>query len=419
MPLLCKTDASLPLPRKPSEMECWGDLGKCGRALLPPSRSPRSRYGLLRTLIQELAPGWRATSYVNLALLASAISQRRSLCLTGLLRTYPAPATRTVAQPKHGRLYRVKRLWRLLHHPALDVAVVPQRLLRLSATAYTAPDPWLPILVDLTYFTPSAILAASIPHGRRALPLAWRAFRRTLEGEGCLCQNQIIEGGLRALRGMITPGIRPVVVAGREPARAACFPVLKRQCAHCVISSCASPPRRGCGIRPLPPSGFPRSHWVTAGLPQPYAHSKYKKCYGGRGQQPWRRAPPRTGRCVRQPVDLVKCDRGWADPDEPPHGDTRDQQVVKLTEDWDEIRDDVQRHRQINEQPQQWQAGAQRHARTASQPPGEQEAMGHRQPHRLFDHLSRGRLGHDSAGADAGCAATLDAYPWLAAIVDG
>jgi hypothetical protein len=97
------------------------------------------------------------------------------------------------------------------------------------------PGLWLPILVDLTYLTPFAILAASIPQGGRALPLAWRAFRRTLEGEACLSQNQLIEECLRALRATIAPGILPVVVADREFARAAFFRFLTREACHFVI----------------------------------------------------------------------------------------------------------------------------------------------------------------------------------------
>ena len=194
-----------------------------------------SLYLLLLSFIQELAPGWRATSHVNLALLASAIYQRRSLRLTDLARTYPVAAVRKVAQPKHGLLHRVKRLVRFLRHPTLDVPVVQQRLVRLSSTACTVPDRWLPLLVDLTYMTPFAILAASIPHGGRALPLAWRAFRRTLAGETCLSQNQLIEDCLHALRATIAPGILPVVVADREFARAAFFRFLQRERCQFVI----------------------------------------------------------------------------------------------------------------------------------------------------------------------------------------
>ena len=194
-----------------------------------------SLYPFLLAFIQELAPSWRATSHVNLALLAQAIFQRRSLRLTDLARTYPVPAQRKVEQPKHGLLHRVKRLSRFLRHPTLRVPEVQERLVRLSATACTVPDLWLPILVDLTYLTPFAILAASIPHGGRALPLAWRAFRRNLEGEAVLSQNRLIEDTLRALRATIAPGIQPVIVADREFARAAFFRFLKAERAHFVI----------------------------------------------------------------------------------------------------------------------------------------------------------------------------------------
>jgi hypothetical protein len=194
-----------------------------------------SLYPVLLGFIQELAPAWRATSHVNLALLANALFVRRSLRLTDLARTYPVPVQRKVARPKHGLFHRVKRLWRFLHHSTLDVPAVQQRLVRLSATACTVPGLWLPILVDLTYLTPFAILAASIPHRGRALPLAWRAFRRDLDGEAVLSQNQLIEAALRALRAIIAPGVLPVVVADREFARAAFFRFLKQEQAHFVI----------------------------------------------------------------------------------------------------------------------------------------------------------------------------------------
>ena len=194
-----------------------------------------SLYPLLLGFIQELAPTWRPTSHRNVALLARAIFVRRSLRLTDLARTYPIPAQRKVARPKHGLLHRVKRLWRLLAHPTLDVAAVQARLVRLSATACTVPGLWLPVLLDLTYVTPFAILAASIPHRGRALPLTWRAFRRDLTGADVLSQNHLIEDTLARLRPIIAPGIRPVVVADREFARAAFFRFLRRHQTHFVI----------------------------------------------------------------------------------------------------------------------------------------------------------------------------------------
>ena len=194
-----------------------------------------SLYPLLLAFIQELAPTWHKRSHVNLALLAHGILVRRSLRLTDLARTYPIPTCHKVAHPKHGLLHRVKRLWRFLARPHLDVAAVQQRLVRLSFTTCRVPGLWLPILVDLTYVTPFAILAASIPQGGRALPLTWRAFRRDLAGEAALSQNGLIEDTLAGLRPAIPPGVRPVLIADREFARAAFFRFLGRQRAHFVI----------------------------------------------------------------------------------------------------------------------------------------------------------------------------------------
>ena len=139
--------------------------------------------------------------------------------------------------------------------------------------------------------TPFAILAASIPHGGRALPLAWRAFRRTLDGEGCLSQNQLIEDCLRALRGMITPGILPVVVADREFARAAFFRFLRRQRAHFVIRVDAQT-------------------WVM--------HPAYSGAMGTLGRRPGQsRWLPRAvyGKDEREPINLLAVwGRGYKEP---------------------------------------------------------------------------------------------------------
>jgi hypothetical protein len=112
---------------------------------------------------------------------------------------------------------------------------VQQRLVRLAAPTCRTPGLWLPILVDLTYTTPFAILAASLPHGGRALPLAWRAFRRDLAGEAALSQNHLVEACLGHVCSWIAPGIEPVIVADREFARAAFFRFLRQRRVHFVI----------------------------------------------------------------------------------------------------------------------------------------------------------------------------------------
>jgi hypothetical protein len=222
-----------------------------------------SLYPQLLAFIQELAPTWRVTSHRNLALLARAIFVRRSLRLTDLARTYPVARQRKVARPKHGLLHRVKRLWRFLAHPTLEIVPLQERLVRLASTACTVPDLWLPLLLDLTYVTPFAILAASIPHRGRALPLTWRAFRRDLTGADVLSQNHLIEDTLARLRPAIAPGIEPVIVADREFARAAFFRFLRRQQTHFVIRVDADTwvhhpsytgAMAGLGLRPSGPS---------------------------------------------------------------------------------------------------------------------------------------------------------------------
>ena len=116
-------------------------------------------YPQLLAFCQQLLPNWRKTQQVNLALLAQAIFQRRSLVLTELARSYPIPRQRKVSRPKHGLLHRTKRLWRFLAHPKLDERGLMKRLTRLSTSICRSPGLLLPVIVDLTYFNSFAVFS--------------------------------------------------------------------------------------------------------------------------------------------------------------------------------------------------------------------------------------------------------------------
>ena len=182
----------------------------------------------LLSFIKEIAPTWRKTQLVNLALLAQAIFRRRSLVLTELARAYPVPNERKVDCPKHGLLYRVKRIWRFLANPRLDHEALMLRLARLSCSVSKSPGLLLPILVDLTYFEPFAVLSANIPRNGRALPVAWRVFRRDLEEESELSQNLIVQALIKQTLSRLVEAIDTVIVADREFASAAFFRFLKK-----------------------------------------------------------------------------------------------------------------------------------------------------------------------------------------------
>jgi len=53
------------------------------------------------SFVQHIAPTWRKTQHVNLALLLSFLLQCQTLCLLDLARAYPFQK-----QPLHGRLMR-------------------------------------------------------------------------------------------------------------------------------------------------------------------------------------------------------------------------------------------------------------------------------------------------------------------------
>lgn len=186
-------------------------------------------YPQLLLFIKEIAPSWRKTQLVNLTLLAQAFFHRRSLVLTELARCYPIPSQRKVEHPKHGLLHRVKRVWRFIRNPRLDQEALMLRLTRLSCSVSKSPGLLLPILVDLTYFEPFAVLSANVPRDGRALPIAWRVFRRDLEGEGELSQNLIIQRLIKGMLSRLVGAIQTVIVADREFASAAFFRFLKKQ----------------------------------------------------------------------------------------------------------------------------------------------------------------------------------------------
>lgn len=220
-------------------------------------------YGALLRCVQYLAPTWRKTQHTNLTQLVAALFERPTLCETELARAMPAPD-----QALHGRL---KRLLRFLDNPRVDECALYQRWLALTYrfglgdALGPAPDgrPWLPILLDTTYFEPFAALVAAVPCGSRALPVALTTYHRhTLEAcfppeatwgtatERCpipprrahagrgragrlpprgsrpepfLSQNQIEEQLVRLLEQLVSPALTPVLVADRGFARAAWF----------------------------------------------------------------------------------------------------------------------------------------------------------------------------------------------------
>jgi hypothetical protein len=217
-------------------------------------------YAELLTYIQTLAPTWRKTQHVGFASLLGALLERPTLCETELARAWPE-----AAQPLHGRL---KRLTRLLANPRLDELALAQRWLKLSyhfsADAPTLADgrPLLPVLVDTTYFEPFACLLASVPCGSRGLPIALTTYHRTtLEAcfppeatwptphtavpapshrrpppppaaavvEPWTSQNRIEEQLLRLVAQLVSPALRPVIVADRGFARAELFRSLLAQ----------------------------------------------------------------------------------------------------------------------------------------------------------------------------------------------
>ena len=228
---------------------------------------PASPYAALCTFVQHLAPTWCATQQRNFAHLLAALIERPELCLSELARAWPHHR-----QPLHGRL---KRLGRFLDNPRLDELALSARWLRLSYRFASDPPadppdrPLVPLLLDTTYFDPFAALIASVPCGGRALPIALATYHRS-QLTACIpprptwsthaagscpprrrrghratpaaatvrpfrSQNQIEAELIDLLWQLVSPSLRPVLVADRGFARASLFQALRGQQRDFVI----------------------------------------------------------------------------------------------------------------------------------------------------------------------------------------
>jgi hypothetical protein len=185
--------------------------------------------------LQRAAPGLLPTQVANLALLASAILARRTLCLSELARAYPSPAERRVPEPKHDLLHRLKRLWRFLDNARVDPLAVQAALIPHAVARLGAPRR-LGLAIDWTMFDaalPSGrrvryqVLRVAVPRRGRALPLLQLAYDRD-RLPPARSQNQLEEAALLAVARALPPGVRPVVLADRGFARATLLEWLQR-----------------------------------------------------------------------------------------------------------------------------------------------------------------------------------------------
>ena len=192
-------------------------------------------YRRVLAAIQAAAPTLAPTQAVNLALLASAVLARRTLCLSALAREYPTADRRRVPTPKHDLLHRLKRLERFLNNPRIDPVAVQAAFIPAAVRCLGSPR-WLGLAIDWTMFDVTLptgqrrryqVLCIAIPRRGRALPLLQVAYDRDhLPPDRS--QNQLEEDALLAVARALPAGVRPVVLADRGFARATFIAWLQR-----------------------------------------------------------------------------------------------------------------------------------------------------------------------------------------------
>ena len=187
-------------------------------------------YSRVLAAVRAAAPALVPRQATNLALRTSAILAKRTLCLSELVRAYPAATRRRVPRPKHDLLHRLKRLWRFPENdrvdpPAAQVALVPHVVARLGAPRELGPA------IDWTMFDVTLprgrrvryqVLRIAVHRRGRALPLLQLAYYRDPLPPDRR-QDQLEEAALLAVIRALPPGVRPVVLAGRGFARAPLF----------------------------------------------------------------------------------------------------------------------------------------------------------------------------------------------------
>lgn len=185
-------------------------------------------YSMMRTFCNEMVAEWHAYQRTNLVWSMYALFVRRSLVLSHLAQHFPMRAQATGRGVRHVLWHKLKRLRRFLCNPRLKMEALYQRLTYLALAVSDAPGRLVPVLVDLTYLHPYALLVASVNKGGRALPIGWHAFRRDLAGEQVASENQLIDCLVTEVLARIPQLLTAVIIADREFARASFLRTLQR-----------------------------------------------------------------------------------------------------------------------------------------------------------------------------------------------
>ncbi len=173
--------------------------------------------------VTDVIPSWRKSQRKVLALCVRAMVLRQRCTLSALARALP-PTCRVI--------YRLKRLWRFMDNPRLDLIGGWKALARRAAQVQ--PEGWLPVLLDETGIRDRAsVLSAAVPYRGRCLPIACVAFSPSLIKRSLWALREGLIWCLYA--GLGEEGKRMVVVADRGFAASHFFHWLRQRRIHFVV----------------------------------------------------------------------------------------------------------------------------------------------------------------------------------------
>lgn len=161
-----------------------------------------------RELLNAILPVLPRTVYGDsrrVVTLAWAITER---CRKGTVRL--AAWAAEVTSAAHYAASRVRRFARWLHNPAIDPAKWYPPLVRAALSDWT-PTSRAYVALDTTVLAPCVLIRAALIERGRAIPLAWRARRRSSAMVSCEAYQPVLD----QVRAVMPPGSSRTLLADR------------------------------------------------------------------------------------------------------------------------------------------------------------------------------------------------------------
>ena len=161
-----------------------------------------------RELMNAILPVLPRTIYRDIRRVVTLAWAVTGLCRKGTVRL--SAWAEEVTSSAHYAASRVRRFARWLHNPAIDPAKWYPPLVRAALRDWT-PGSRAYVALDTTVLAPFVLIRASLIYRGRAIPLAWRALRRT----SAMVSFEAYQSVLDQVRAVLPAGVIITLLADR------------------------------------------------------------------------------------------------------------------------------------------------------------------------------------------------------------